>query len=444
MPLSRFSSIPDVLACCCAVLLLAGCVSSVDPAAIDYRSQESQTSAALWIPPDMAGPVSSNDTGNTVVAPSSDQRSITWSAYQRKAHVSSGPALTTPKNDQNAQPNSAIYLKRKGAQYWLVVKGQSPEELLPRIQKFWLEQGFELENAKQSDALGNMPRPESEVIETQWRNMPASVNTGFIRSNVSKIFNTAYVTRQKNKYRTRLQADASTPSVKYTEPTERNALGASSTLIFVSQTALQEVRTGPTKEISQWKPAPSDPFAQSLYLQRLMKALREQESLPAQAVAEKTVETGILVSEDGALRGVKSDDASQKIGHSKKAVKAASATEQGPSLFILNQSFDRAWFEIGMALERLNFTVEDLDRTKGLYYVRYVDPHDQSIARQGFWSQLFHGRKEKKARPYALNVRAIEDERTQIAVLTSAGVVDHSLQAKRIIRLLDSAVRSQP
>ncbi len=441
MPLSRFSTIFDVLACCCAVLLLAGCVSSVDPAAIDYRSQESQTSTALWIPPDMAGPVSSSDMGNTVVAPSSDQRSTTWSAYQRKAHVSSGAALTTPKNDQNAQPSSAIYLKRKGAQYWLVVKGQSPEKLLPHIQKFWLEQGFELENTKQSHALDNMPRAESEVIETQWRNMPASVNTGFIRSNISKIFNTAYVTRQKNKYRTRLQADASTPSAKYTEPT---ALGASSTLIFISQIALQEVRTGPTKEISQWKPAPSDPFAQSLYLQRLMKTLREQESLPTQTVAEKTVETGTLVSEDSALRGVKSDDASQKIGHSKKAVKAASATEQDPSLFILDQSFDRAWFEIGMALEQLNFTVEDLDRTKGLYYVRYVDPHDQSIAHQGFWSQLFHGRKEKKARPYALNVRAIQDERTQIAVLTSTGAVDHSLQAKRIIRLLDSAVRSQP
>ncbi|HST00916.1 MAG TPA: outer membrane protein assembly factor BamC, partial [Usitatibacter sp.] len=40
----------------------------------------------------------------------------------------------------------------------------------------------------------------------------------------------------------------------------------------------------------------------------------------------------------------------------------------------MNDSFDRAWRRVGLALDRVGFTVEDRDRSKGLFYVRYVDP----------------------------------------------------------------------
>ncbi|MCZ7653277.1 MAG: outer membrane protein assembly factor BamC [Rhodocyclaceae bacterium] len=31
------------------------------------------------------------------------------------------------------------------------------------------------------------------------------------------------------------------------------------------------------------------------------------------------------------------------------------------------------WRRVGLALDRVGFTVEDRDRAKGLYFVRYVD-----------------------------------------------------------------------
>jgi outer membrane protein assembly factor BamC len=39
-----------------------------------------------------------------------------------------------------------------------------------------------------------------------------------------------------------------------------------------------------------------------------------------------------------------------------------------------NDSFDRAWRRVGLALDRVGFTVEDRDRSKGLFFVRYIDP----------------------------------------------------------------------
>ena len=37
------------------------------------------------------------------------------------------------------------------------------------------------------------------------------------------------------------------------------------------------------------------------------------------------------------------------------------------------EPFDRAWRRVGLALDRVGFTVEDRDRQKGVYFVRYAD-----------------------------------------------------------------------
>jgi outer membrane protein assembly factor BamC len=49
------------------------------------------------------------------------------------------------------------------------------------------------------------------------------------------------------------------------------------------------------------------------------------------------------------------------------------ADRPGPTLQV-DDGFDRAWRRVGLALDRSGFTVEDRDRTQGVYFVRYVDP----------------------------------------------------------------------
>jgi outer membrane protein assembly factor BamC len=80
--------------------------------------------------------------------------------------------------------------------------------------------------------------------------------------------------------------------------------------------------------------------------------------------------------------------------------------------------------------------VDDRDRNKGIYYVRYVDPKDMTSDEQGFWNQIFHGRKEKVAKQYKLNVRAVTENQTRVAIVDDNGQVDSSRPAKEIMSLV--------
>ena len=68
--------------------------------------------------------------------------------------------------------------------------------------------------------------------------------------------------------------------------------------------------------------------------------------------------------------------------------------------------------------------------------MRYVDPKDMTSAEQGFWSQVFHGKKEKVAKQYEINVRAITEGQTRVSIIDDKGQVDSSPQARQIMALL--------
>lgn len=41
-------------------------------------------------------------------------------------------------------------------------------------------------------------------------------------------------------------------------------------------------------------------------------------------------------------------------------------------------AFDRSWRRVGLALDRIGFTVEDRNRLDGIYFVRYINPDTDS------------------------------------------------------------------
>jgi len=47
--------------------------------------------------------------------------------------------------------------------------------------------------------------------------------------------------------------------------------------------------------------------------------------------------------------------------------------KSGKAKLIVNDPYDRAWRRVGLALDRIGFVVEDRDRSRGIYYVRYSD-----------------------------------------------------------------------
>jgi outer membrane protein assembly factor BamC len=121
-------------------------------------------------------------------------------------------------------------------------------------------------------------------------------------------------------------------------------------------------------------------------------------------------------------------------------VKDTTASGAEPLVNELNIAapYDRAWLAVGVALDRASFTVDDRDRTKGLYFIRYVDPNDHTSEEQGFWSQLFHGHTDKVAKQYRINVRALTESSTRVAVVDETGKIDTSKQAQQIVGLLGS------
>ncbi len=112
----------------------------------------------------------------------------------------------------------------------------------------------------------------------------------------------------------------------------------------------------------------------------------------------------------------------------------------------VQEGFDRAWRRVGLALDRVGFTVEDRDRTQGLYYVRYVDPEVdvKSKKDEGILSKLAFWRSDKPQVPsgsqYRIYVKGM-DAASSVQVLTREGGTDTSESARKILGLLHQQLK---
>ena len=136
---------------------------------------------------------------------------------------------------------------------------------------------------------------------------------------------------------------------------------------------------------------------------------------------------------------------------------AAVATEQAPEraqitsaadgrvMLVMEEPFDRAWRRVGLALDRIGFTVEDRDRAQGLYFVRYVDPDaDNRSPDKGLLSRLAFWRSDDKpaqgGSEYRLRVEG-QGDASRVSVLSREGGQDNSETARRMLGLLHEQLR---
>jgi outer membrane protein assembly factor BamC len=98
----------------------------------------------------------------------------------------------------------------------------------------------------------------------------------------------------------------------------------------------------------------------------------------------------------------------------------------------------------GLALDRVGFTVEDRDRQKGLYYVRYADPEaDKKKESPGLLDRLAFWRSDDakvKAEQYRVQVRSASSN-SEIVVLNKDGGAEQSSTAHRILTLLHEQLK---
>lgn len=372
-----------------AALSLGACSTTshiLEGRKVDYRSAGSLP--PLEIPPDLTAPARDN----RYVVPETGRGSATLSGYQaersQQARLGTGPVL--PASEK-------MRIERSGTQRWLVVQ-EPPEKLWPLVKDFWQENGF----------LVKLELPEAGVIETDWAENRAKIPQDIIRNTLGRLVDQLYSTSEQDKFRTRL---------------ERNAEGA--TEIYISHRGMQEVYRGAQSPSAGgsgstiWQPRPPDPELEAEFLRRLMVRLGAQEERAKQLVAEaaQTARAAIRKGSDGR------------------------------ELLEVLEPFDRTWRRVGLALDRVGFTVEDRDRQKGLYYVRYADP-EADLARKeaekpGLLSRLAVWRSSEprvRAEQYRVLVKPAS-EVSEVFVLNKEGAAESSQTARRILSLLHEQLR---
>ncbi|NPT34983.1 outer membrane protein assembly factor BamC [Paraburkholderia xenovorans] len=388
--------------------LVAGCGTS-SPTKIDYKSDSKSKQVSLAVPPNM-------------IDETADQRSLPPQGGETSLSTLQQVQAQAPSvNSVVVVPQVAgMHIQRDGTESWLVIDNRTPDQAWAQIRRFWQEQGF----------LLVVDQRDKGVMETDWNETHAQINDGLIRNTLSKAMGNSYVTSERNKYRTRLEAAPN-----------------GGTYVFISQKGMREALTGTNNDSSTWVPKPNDPGLEQEYLKRLQAALAlaDSRAKPGGTQSAELSPAGAQTAPNAATAGAKSAaaaTAAQNVALSaQQPMPDADAANNTSAQFsstelTLGEPYDRAWLRVGLALDRSNFTVDDRDLTRGLYFVRYVDPKDMTSAEQGFWSQVFHGKKEKVAKQYLVNVRAITPDQTRVAVVNDKGAIDESPQAKQIMSLM--------
>lgn len=360
---------------------VAGCGILPDTKKIDYKS--SGKAPTLEVPPDLSQ-VSRDD--RYKVPDGAGRGSATFSAYSadRTPAAQAQNSAILPQVDK-------VRVERSGNQRWLVVNVPA-DKVWDTVKEFWQESGF----------IVNIERPEAGVMETDWAENRAKIGDDFIRRSLGKLLDSVYSTGERDKFRTRFE-----PGTE---------LGT--TDIFISHRGMEEVYSSSAKDQTRWQPRAADPELEAEMLRRLMVRLGSEEKR-AEAALVATAKT------------------------EPRARLAGGKTGQG--ILEVDERFDRAWRRVGLALDRVGFTVEDRDRSRGLYFVRYVDPEldnaskkdDGILAKLNFWK----GKEPVSSKvQYRIHVSGVGTQ-TTVQVLSAEGGADQSDTARKILALLQQQLQ---
>jgi outer membrane protein assembly factor BamC len=381
-------SIERLLILVLSLLVLGGCSSTgldniLPDKQVEYK-REKITDRQLEVPPDLT----SSRIENRI--PGLEGGTTTYSEYKdvRKGVTGSGLRAT---NQQVLPENPDIKVVREGRDRWLVIK--APMDVVwEKVLDFWQENGI----------LLDQQNPEIGVMETSWLENKANVSSGFITDFIQGFFEGAYDAGLRDRFRIRL---------------ERGDEPGTTELYLVHFGMEQDFVSGTTNEDDQiyWKIRPRDPGLEAIMLNKLMVYL---------GLAEAEAKAALAAEKE--LEGVKS-----------RMLKG----RDGMALQIY-EPFSRAWRLVGLALDRVGFMVEDRNRSRGVYYVRYNDP--MAGESEGGWlSKLAFWRGSSKVDEAALYQVKLEsvDEGIQLQVADEQGQVLDSDTALRILTLIKEQLK---
>ena len=390
------------LAAAVAVMLLPGCSWTGSIFGSDKVAYETaQTRAtSLEVPPDLSQLPRDErfvipDRPQTVTA--SGQTTRPSGAVPAAVSASVAPASVVAK------------LERQGNQRWLSVN-LPPERAWPVVLDFWPTIGMQVEKSD----------PKAGIMETAWAENRAKLPQDIIRKTLGRVLDTLYSTGEQDKYRARIERTSDNTSE-----------------IYISHRGMIEVYTSPAQDSTRWQPRPSDPELEAEVLQRLLVRFDSAAAKPV-TTAASTAAPGSAPT--AAAPGQGSSTAAPAAPQVARLVKGPDGRSEWLEI---DETFDRAWRRVGLALDRGAFTVEDRDRGKGIYFVRYLDPDYEAKMKseQGFFNKLFSREKPVQAPQFRVVVSNQGPGKTFVTVENAEGKPERSVTGDRILNLVNEQLR---
>jgi outer membrane protein assembly factor BamC len=360
---------------------LASCTSTLSGESIDYKTQGEKKTPSLAIPPDLS---TSNPEKRYAVADGTATLSQ-YNSVTSKAKKEDTKNAVTPAQ-------AGIRIERDGQRRWLVVN-KPANDVYPKIKSFWEDTGF----------LLIIDSPSTGIMETDWAENRAKIPQDMIRRFLGSALDTLYSTGERDKFRTRLEKNTNTE-----------------TEVYVTHRGAEEklVGSNPAQaDSTMWTARAADPELEAEMLARMMVYLgTNYESAKAELAKNNT---------SGAVR-------------TSRVTEVADAAQLS-----INQGFDKTWREVGLALDRSNFTVEDRDRSQGIYFVRFVNTKDVDPKSSGSWfSNMFKSSKEeelRKAKRYRVVLKG-DSAKTIVTALEDNGTIVKGDVDQQILKIIDAQV----
>jgi outer membrane protein assembly factor BamC len=287
----------------------------------DYKT--AGRSRPLEVPPDLTS-ISASD------AYSVPGGSTTYSSYSQGqgSVLEQERILPNPEN---------VRMERAGAQRWLVVDAP-PEKVWPVIREFWNDLGFAV----------RVENPETGVMETEWVD-PSSITKDDKGNYLDKFqgwLDKLNTLQTRQKFRTRIDRG------------ENNA-----TEIYLSHRSVADAADDGKERVRTSVGTYETGYKLDSKRTRAEEVRSDAEDLDAELLRRLMVKLGVTEQRSKTVVASVSNEVRASIER---------RPDGGLSLRV-NDQFDRAWRRVGLALDRVGFVVEDRDRSRGLYYVRYAD-----------------------------------------------------------------------
>jgi len=284
-----------------------------------------------------------------------------------------------------------ITMQRAGTQRWLLIQ-TPPDKVWTRVRSFWLEKGF----------LLTLEQPSTGIMETDWVENRSAIKQDFIRDFFGKFLGGLYSSPLRDRFRVRL---------------ERGAEPGTTELYLSHRGLVEKVNPGPTTASvvdTYWEEREPDPEIEAQMLREIMVYMGVDRQY-----AKSVLDSG---------QGTAPEQATMTTGAA------------GNPVLHMTDDLDSAWRRVGLSLDRIGFTVEDRNRSDGIYYVRYIDPEEGGKKKKGFIRRMFSRDESAPREEFQIKLAAAASG-TDVSVRNNQGAPEASKIGQRILTLLHEQLK---